>query len=400
MISEPRLSIIIPAYKSIHLGQVFQSLKDQTNQNYSLYVFDDASTEDIKTCFESYFNNQPHRHYHRFAENMGGSNLAKHWNRCLKLVDQHEWIWLFSDDDVMSNDCVSAFYENVDNPKVFNVMRFILNGTNDNNDFLSFKNPPCGSTLSCEQFFSDLYGGHIDARMPEFIIKTSKLKEIGGFVPYDLAWRSDNATIMRLTYPDHIFVMPHGEVLWRFGSTNVSGTKKYNQRKNAVTVEFFNWVDAFFTEKGLSYQLSPEDLLKAYGRSFLLEENRSISAMLSDYAANLSYVNTPPRQELFKKSVEKNIIHEILFEAVSPYEREQHRLITENARLADLSCQQQGELECIHKECDKLRSEISSLSNTVEYLSTKNRKHLKLVRVLIASIAIILLLMAIVFFLG
>lgn len=400
MILEPRLSIIIPAYKSVHLGQVFQSLKDQTNQNYSLYVFDDASTEDIKTCFESYFYNQPHRYYHRFAENMGGVNLAKHWNRCLELVDQHEWIWLFSDDDVMSDDCVSTFYENVDNPKVFNVMRFILNGTNDNNDFLPFKNPPCNSTMSCEEFFSNLYGGHIDARMPEFIIKTSKLKEIGGFVPYDLAWRSDNATIMKLTYPDHIFVMPHGEVLWRFGSTNVSGTKKYNQRKNAVTVEFFNWVDAFFVENGVSYLLSQEDLLKAYGRSFLPEESRSLSALLSDYASKLSFVNTPYRQELFQIYAEESIINEIIFEALSPYEHEQQRLQTENARLADLSCQQQGKLERIQQECDKLCSETATLSNTVEYLSRKNRKHLKLVRVLIACVAVILLLLAIVIFLG
>ena len=152
---ENRLAIIIPAYKTRHLETAFQCLQQQTCQRFNLYVFDDASPNDVRGCFDRWFVESEQVHFHRFEDNMGGQNLSKHWNRCLKMTGAEEWVWLFSDDDMMSPDCVATFYEYVDHPDVRDVLRFPLNGTDESGEFIPFRNPST-QMLTCEEFFCQI----------------------------------------------------------------------------------------------------------------------------------------------------------------------------------------------------------------------------------------------------
>ena len=301
-----RLAIVIPAYKIEHLGKVFQCIKNQTCQDFSLYVFDDASPYDIKGCFDVFFKESETVHFYRFPDNLGSINLSRHWNRCVELAGDEEWVWNFSDDDVMSPDCVEEFYKHVDDADVHDVMRFILNGTNNSNQVVPFRNPTV-RVLSCVDFFSQNYMGIIDARMQEFVFRRNKLREIGGYVPYDLAWRSDNATVMKMAYPYGIFNLPKGEVLWRKGTENVSGRTDYNKRKNEVTIEFFNWVDVFFTEHNLSYTISEDNLLKVYAWSLLLENKMNLDERVQEISSRLVFINSTQRQQLFLKEAKRSL---------------------------------------------------------------------------------------------
>ena len=49
-----RLAIIIPAYKSKFLRQTLDSLVNQTNQNFNLYIGDDNSPFNIKEIVDDY----------------------------------------------------------------------------------------------------------------------------------------------------------------------------------------------------------------------------------------------------------------------------------------------------------------------------------------------------------
>lgn len=241
---------------------------------------------------------------------MGGQNLSKHWNRCLKMTGAEEWVWLFSDDDMMSPDCVATFYEYVDHPDVRDVLRFPLNGTDESGEFIPFRNPST-QMLTCEEFFCQIYLGKIDARMPEFVMRRSKLQEIGGFVPYDLAWRSDNATMMLMAYPHYIYNLPKGEVRWRSSTENVSGLDMLNKRKNAVTVQFFNWVDSFFAAHGLKYSMTEEELLKVYAYSLLPEQDVCPYDLLRDLAAKLHVVTTEEQRNIFMSAGDKSLVMHI-----------------------------------------------------------------------------------------
>ncbi len=338
------LAVVIPAYKIRHLPEVFQCLKEQTCQDFNLYVFDDASPDDIKACFDTFFAESDHVFFHRFPDNMGGHNLSLHWNRCLKMLGDEEWVWFFSDDDLMSEDCIATFYKCVGSSGVADVMRFTLQGTNDRGDKIPLKNPTV-SQLTCEEFFSQLYSWQIDARMPEFILRKSKLLEIGGFEPYDLAWRSDNATVMKMTYPNSIYVMPKGVVTWRFGMENISGKSDLNSRKNLVTIKFFNWVDAFFQERSLHYQLTEQQLLTAYASSFLQEPETSFCKQASSIAASLNHIKNNHQEEDYYTVAESLWAQSVI-------------------QAANLKNAQQNAVQ-------------------IERLSVKARKHLRLLRILV-----------------
>ena len=262
--SNIKLGIIIPAYKIDYLNQTLASIKSQTNNKFRLYVFDDNSPYDIKSCFDDYFSSNNNAIYIKFDNNLGQINLASHWNRCINYVKE-EWIWIFSDDDIMSPICVEEFYNTIHKKKdkIKNVLRFNSYEINDN---IIKKKPQYPQKLYANDFFKLLYSRQIDARMPEFIFRREKLLEIGGIQNFDLAWRSDNATVISMTFPSYIYTIERGEILWRLSENNISGNKKEKiiNRKNKATVAFFNWIHSFYKENFINYEMPITELFHIY----------------------------------------------------------------------------------------------------------------------------------------
>lgn len=65
-----RLAIIIPAYKENFLFETLQSLANQTNKDFNVYVGDDCSPYDLQSIV-SRFEDRLDIHYVRFSENLG-----------------------------------------------------------------------------------------------------------------------------------------------------------------------------------------------------------------------------------------------------------------------------------------------------------------------------------------
>ena len=74
-----------------------------------MYIGDDCSPGNLYSIVEKYENRIPIVYKH-FDENLGGKDLVAQWERCIDLVGDEEWIWLFSDDDIMDPTCVENFY--------------------------------------------------------------------------------------------------------------------------------------------------------------------------------------------------------------------------------------------------------------------------------------------------
>ena len=71
------IDIIIPFYKIEFFRECLESLADQTNKNFHIYIGDDASPEDPTSIIEE-FNNHLNITYKRFDKNIGGTSLVKH----------------------------------------------------------------------------------------------------------------------------------------------------------------------------------------------------------------------------------------------------------------------------------------------------------------------------------
>ena len=258
---QAKLAIVIPAYKGEFLAKTLSSLANQTNMNFNVYVGDDCSPFDLSRIVNQ-FKDKLSIHYVRFSENMGKANLIAQWNRCLGLLQGEEYFCFFSDDDLMEPGCVEAFYQALNTHPLSDVYHFNINIINEH-DELIHECPVYPDLLSSTDFFKLLYTFRIDARMPEFVFDTRHFHQCGGFVEFDLAFRSDNATVLSCARERGIRTLSSANVLWRDSGTNISSERnvpvEIKYRKAKATIAFCNWLVDFF---GRNAQRCPLPLSK------------------------------------------------------------------------------------------------------------------------------------------
>jgi glycosyltransferase involved in cell wall biosynthesis len=237
------LAIIIPAFKSTFFDKALQSIASQTNKNFNLYIGDDNSPENLYSIVEK-FNNQINIVYKKFSENLGSHSITKHWERCVEMCNGEEWIWLFSDDDIMSEDCVDTFIKEIEKSKnKFDVYRFncsIIGG--DGNKLLEKSTYPTIQT-SYEFLISRLtYKCH--SYIVNYIFTKKCYLKYNGFVEFKAAWAADDATWILFGQDKNIFTFNEGEIEWRQSAINISGNKNnlVNRRnKYKGTEQFIQW---------------------------------------------------------------------------------------------------------------------------------------------------------------
>lgn len=88
-----KLAIVIPAYKACFFREVLDSLAKQSRRDFTVYIGDDASPDDLESIVSDY-KDQLDIFYFRFEQNWGGRDLVAHWERCIELSDE-PLIWLF-----------------------------------------------------------------------------------------------------------------------------------------------------------------------------------------------------------------------------------------------------------------------------------------------------------------
>jgi hypothetical protein len=74
------------------------SLKNQTNKQFTVYIGNDASSEDPSELLKKYNHDFAFR-YKKFDSNQGSISLTKQWERCLKLIGDEPWVMILGDDD-------------------------------------------------------------------------------------------------------------------------------------------------------------------------------------------------------------------------------------------------------------------------------------------------------------
>ena len=246
-----KLAIVVPAYKSKYFREALQSISNQSCKDFTLYIGDDASPDDLKSIVDLNSRNISIV-YKRFENNLGEKDLASHWERCIDLARNEEWIWLFSDDDIMSDNCVEGFYETLtkyDKESVTDkVLRFNLSITDaDLNMFKKYITPP---DFSVEYFLESYFVNHrLRNKAVEFIFPKENYIKKGKFVKFPLAWGSDTATILKLGRTAGFLTIDKGDVFWRDSGYNISstGNNKVDSQKPFATNLFFAWVIDFIS---------------------------------------------------------------------------------------------------------------------------------------------------------
>ena len=172
------VAIIIPAYKASFLRQTLESVAAQTCRDFRVYVGDDKSPEDLQTIVQAYADRIP-LVYRRFDENLGGTDLVAHWERCIRLSEE-PLVWLFSDDDLMPSDAVERILAawNTRGSELF-FARFPLSVV-DADGHLKMSNPALTDrVISGYEFLLDKLSGRISSAACEYVFSRKLLDEAG-----------------------------------------------------------------------------------------------------------------------------------------------------------------------------------------------------------------------------
>lgn len=248
------LAIVIPAYKSAFFDKALGSLAAQTNKNFSVYVGDDYSLEDLGDITEKY-KSQLDIHYIRFKNNIGAKYLVHQWDRCIQLTKDEPWLWLFSDDDIADANCVETFYRTIaeDNNR-FDVYRFDTRIIDEHDDVLG-DSPESPFVDSSYNMAVEILMGKRGNSMPDHIFSRYIIEKNEGFVYTDYAQAADWATSILFSSEKGICTMKEAKLNWRVSNQNISGTASKN-RRNLLKghLQFLNWVLNHFSYLGNGYE--------------------------------------------------------------------------------------------------------------------------------------------------
>lgn len=219
------LAIVIPAYKDAFLRKALASIASQTEKNFHVYVGDDCSPDAIGEIVEEFSDKIPIT-YHRFDFNLGAENLVGQWQRCIDLTQGEPFIWLFSDDDEMGQNCVERFLSIPREVRESSVIHFNINIIDSNDNVI--KTPHFfPEHLSAAEYLRLKLTGHIISYVIEFIFPRKIYNECNGFANFDLAWGSDFITWLNMaTIAPGGILTPEGPMInWRTSDINISPRK-------------------------------------------------------------------------------------------------------------------------------------------------------------------------------
>jgi glycosyltransferase involved in cell wall biosynthesis len=232
------LAIVIPYFKHVFFEETLESLANQTDKRFKVYIGDDASPENPANLIEKY-RGQFDFVYHRFESNLGGTSLVKQWERCITLSGQEQWIMILGDDDTLSVNCVASLYANlaeVEQQKI-NVIRYatvvIYQVYEKTSNIHTHPNLEKSSDFLIRRF-----QGGTRSSLSEYVFRKSALVQIR-FKDLPLAWYSDLLAVVEVSEFNWLFTINEAVVYFRLSGLNITSRKDNSLQKNIASFHFY-----------------------------------------------------------------------------------------------------------------------------------------------------------------
>lgn len=234
------LAIIIPYFKIDFIDDTLNSLSNQTDNRFKVYIGDDASPEDPSILLSKYHGKFEFK-YHRFKENLGEISLPQHWKRCIDLTNNEHWIMILGDDDFISDTVVESWYSNYNLfSEKSNLIRFatktILEESGSMSDIYTHPIWENATDSFYRKFINETRSS-----LSEYIF-SRKSYEKYGFYEYPLAWNSDDRAWLDFSDGKPIFSINDSIVFFRVSAYNISGKKDNFKKKNESSKKFFEFI--------------------------------------------------------------------------------------------------------------------------------------------------------------
>ncbi len=279
MNSSNKLAIVIPLFKRDFFEETLDTLFNQTDKRFNLYIGNDASPENFDDILGKYKNNFDFK-YHFFEENLGGEGkLVEQWERCISLTQNEDYIQILGDDDYVSNNFVETFYKILDEKKKFDLLRFKMLKVSAKSEILQ-EFPQIENLNSTEHLLNDLNQVYWIS-ISENIFSRSVYNQLG-IKKYPLAWRSDAMLVFE-------FGMENIEV-----SNNAFVAIRRSQIQ--LTMNISPKVSKF---KKIAMSYFYNDLLEKHEARFKKKDRKNLVKKLVYYTSNIN----SSQKEILRKNL-------------------------------------------------------------------------------------------------
>lgn len=247
------ITVLIPYYKIIFFKETLLSLAEQSDKRFHVFICDDNSKDSPKELLKE-FNGKFSFTYHKFTENLGGISLVKHWERCLALVENQEWIMILGDDDVLEPNVIQGFYDNSDEINALNidVVRFSTLIIDDNSKKISetFVHPKIEKATD---FLIRKTKNLTRSSLSEYVFRKENFLNYS-FKDFPNALYSDDILILEHSSFGNIFTINSSVMQIRKSKVNLSGGLKLTNRHEAI-LKFYKTLLLEFRQKFNSRQI-------------------------------------------------------------------------------------------------------------------------------------------------
>lgn len=266
--NSPKYTFLLPAYKGIFLDAAVQSILNQTYTNFRLIVSDDCSPENLFAVVEKYMSDE-RMTYRRNQTNMGQKDLVSHWTLLVDMCDSPYFI-LASDDDVYKPDFLMQIDECIKkypNAAIFRGRTSMIDssGAIFRDDLIY---PERQDQI---EYGKSFLNKNSIICISNCVFKTGRFKELGGFVSFPLAWKSDTASQFRMAVDGIVHTTDGAVFLYRASGENIS-TVTHNKRidwgKLSAVLNACRWIDTVQVDES-------EEYLKRVFKTRLQGESRS-----------------------------------------------------------------------------------------------------------------------------
>lgn len=225
-----KLAFVIPFYKIDFFEDTLRALSKQTNQNFNVYIGNDASKNDPQPIIDKY--NSGNIYYQKFTENLGAKDLEGQWKRCINLISHNEeWICILADDDFPKNNFVEEFYKIL--PEVekrsINVIKSAITSVDSHSKIRGQDLIHPFLDTSINTFWRDR-NEQTYTSISENIFKKSSYDSIG-FRGFPLAWGTPLLAWIDYTNGGEIYGMNNTQMCVRVSEINLSRTDSFKDQK-------------------------------------------------------------------------------------------------------------------------------------------------------------------------
>jgi glycosyltransferase involved in cell wall biosynthesis len=274
------LAIVIPYYNIKFFDKTLESLSNQTDKRFTVYIGDDNSPNNPEGLISKFASGLTIK-YVKFEENWGSHSLVKQWERCIDLLQDEQWIMILADDDVLDKNCVNYFYQNLEEIKQNDskVIRFASQFIDSYGkpfvEYDTFYHPKIEKATDsfCRKFLwqsRSSLSEHIFSR-----ISFQKKR----FHDYPLAWHSDDRAWLEFSDFKTIFTINEAIVSVRVSNESISGKQDNLELKSKAKKLFFE--DLIYHELDHFKERQKEGLLSEY--SILLKNRKELNAKNAAY---------------------------------------------------------------------------------------------------------------------